>query len=194
MLPDKSVLLEQINNTIKKNLAKKTVSSQPEDSETSALWKNDTISREILFDQYRSLTLIKKLEDRIEGLEDLNDHLLYFIHFLFENFSELVKDIIPATWKVNENHRGLNSPMAQAMAENIILSSNEKENNPSPTRRELEVLELLVKGLCAKEIASFLCISETTVITHKKNLKEKFHAKNSAELISKAFRIVLKKN
>jgi DNA-binding CsgD family transcriptional regulator len=57
---------------------------------------------------------------------------------------------------------------------------------PSLTRREIEVLQLLVKGLCAKEIASSLFISESTVITHKKNLKKKFDARNSVELISKA--------
>jgi DNA-binding NarL/FixJ family response regulator len=61
-----------------------------------------------------------------------------------------------------------------------------KREDPCPTRREKDVLELLVKGLCAKEIANKLFISESTVITHKKNLKEKFNAKNTVELISKA--------
>ena len=55
---------------------------------------------------------------------------------------------------------------------------------PSLTKREVDVFNLLSKGLCAKEIAKILFISETTVITHKKNLKEKFKAKNTVELIS----------
>ena len=49
----------------------------------------------------------------------------------------------------------------------------------------MDVFILLEKGYCAKEIAKSLFISETTVITHKKNLKEKFQAKNTVELISK---------
>ncbi len=63
--------------------------------------------------------------------------------------------------------------------------------SPLPTRREKEVLILLTQGYCAKEIAKRLFISETTVITHKRNLKEKFKAKNTVELISKTTRLEL---
>jgi DNA-binding CsgD family transcriptional regulator len=50
----------------------------------------------------------------------------------------------------------------------------------------MDVCRLLAKGFCAKEIARILFISETTVVTHKRNLKVKFNAKNTVELISKA--------
>ena len=39
--------------------------------------------------------------------------------------------------------------------------------------REIEVLVLIVKGLINKEIAEELCISLTTVISHRKNLMDK---------------------
>ena len=39
--------------------------------------------------------------------------------------------------------------------------------------REIEVLQLLVRGLINKEIADRLHISLTTVISHRKNISEK---------------------
>lgn len=44
---------------------------------------------------------------------------------------------------------------------------------PILSTREMEVLVLIVKGLINKEIAEQLCISLTTVITHRKNLMDK---------------------
>lgn len=54
------------------------------------------------------------------------------------------------------------------------------------TTREKEILELLSKGLSSKEIARALVISFHTVESHRKNLRLKFEAKNSSELIMKA--------
>lgn len=57
-------------------------------------------------------------------------------------------------------------------------------NNITP--KEKEVLRLLSQGLSSKEIASCLSISVHTVESHRKNLRFKFDAKNSSELIMKA--------
>lgn len=54
--------------------------------------------------------------------------------------------------------------------------------NPTPSRREQEVLKELCQGLTAKEIGSKLYISQGTVETHKKNLLMKFEAKNTVQL------------
>jgi DNA-binding NarL/FixJ family response regulator len=51
------------------------------------------------------------------------------------------------------------------------------------TKREIETLTLLSKGFSCSEIAKKLCISETTVITHKNNLRVKLKAKNSCQVI-----------
>jgi DNA-binding NarL/FixJ family response regulator len=55
------------------------------------------------------------------------------------------------------------------------------------TRREMEVLMLIAEGMTNNEIAGKLFISFTTVDTHRKNLLEKFSAKNTAELVKLAF-------
>ncbi len=51
------------------------------------------------------------------------------------------------------------------------------------SEREQEVLEALFKGANTKEIAEALFISHHTVETHRKNLIQKFGAKNSVHLI-----------
>lgn len=51
------------------------------------------------------------------------------------------------------------------------------------TRREREVLELVGKGLHAKEIAASLRISPRTVEVHKARLMSKLEARNVAELV-----------
>ena len=57
------------------------------------------------------------------------------------------------------------------------------------TRREIEVLDLLVEGRRQKEIAAQLVISQKTVATHIQNLLGKFGVHSRAELIASAYRL-----
>lgn len=50
------------------------------------------------------------------------------------------------------------------------------------SQREIEVLVLVCKGFINKEIADKLCISLTTVITHRKNITEKLGIKSVSGL------------
>jgi PAS domain S-box-containing protein len=52
------------------------------------------------------------------------------------------------------------------------------------TRRERDVLQLLAAGDCAKKIAQKLNISESTVITHRKNMLKKLKMHNTATLVN----------
>ncbi len=56
------------------------------------------------------------------------------------------------------------------------------------TAREIEVLGLVTEGLRNREIAAALGISENTVKFHLKNVSEKLHAANRAELAARAVR------
>lgn len=49
--------------------------------------------------------------------------------------------------------------------------------------RETEVAILLCKGYINKEIASQLDVSVATIITHRKNIMEKLHARSLADII-----------
>ena len=56
------------------------------------------------------------------------------------------------------------------------------------TDRELEVLQLVVRGMRNKEIASELGISENTAKFHLRNILDKLHAQNRAEVVALAMR------
>ena len=107
----------------------------------------------------------KSLEVRVINLEEQIEQLISYIHFLFQS-------TIHTNGSAGTAHT---TPAGTTHA---------KKEAPLLTKREIEVFNLLAEGLCAKEIAKKLSISESTVITHKKNLKSKFHAKNSVQLIS----------
>ncbi len=55
------------------------------------------------------------------------------------------------------------------------------------TRQEKVVLDLLATGLSSRQIAEKLLISFHTVETHRKNLRVKFKAHNTTEVILKAY-------
>lgn len=55
------------------------------------------------------------------------------------------------------------------------------------TRREKEVLQLIVEENTTDEIAEKLFISPTTVISHRKSLLRKLNAKNTAGLVKAAY-------
>ena len=159
MLSDKSVLLERIHVAINEKWCQKSC-------ENSDLFNTN------FFAHSPMTATTEKMEQRLVALEKQNDQMLYLINFLVENLPDLVINILHGDWEKK------GAPESAAALK--------YGSDPYPTRREQDVLELLVKGFCAKEIASELFISETTVITHKKNLKEKFNARNTVELISKA--------
>ena len=62
--------------------------------------------------------------------------------------------------------------MARQVEEKQVLSS-----------REIEVAILLCKGYINKEIAEQLSLATTTVISHRKNIMEKIHARSLADVI-----------
>ena len=55
-----------------------------------------------------------------------------------------------------------------------------------PSQRELEVLKRIAQGKGSKSIADELCISTTTVSTHRRNILRRTGLKNSAELVRHA--------
>lgn len=55
-----------------------------------------------------------------------------------------------------------------------------------PTKRELEVARLIVKGLRNQDIAEELKLSRKTVEAHRSNLYRKLQVENTAQLIQVA--------
>lgn len=59
------------------------------------------------------------------------------------------------------------------------------------TRREIDVLELMVRGVTNRDIATELVLSTGTIKFHVKNILRKLHAANRAEATSRYLRLTL---
>jgi DNA-binding NarL/FixJ family response regulator len=69
-----------------------------------------------------------------------------------------------------------------------IISRPSQNDMPIPrlTKREKQILQMVAQGKTSNMIAEELFLSPLTVDTHRKNLLQKFQAKNSTELINRA--------
>ena len=182
MIADKSELLIVMNSIIQENSSKEKQWSVDLSLLQKAM-ENAGDSANKTFPPLLKTSELMKLEERIEKLEELNEKLLCIVHFLFEKILGVTKNLFETA--PNESGKLKCEVCETATGKGTInfCGSTEKKK-PSLTKREMDIFNLLAKGLCAKEIAKILFISETTVITQKRNLKEKFHAKNTVELIS----------
>jgi len=72
-----------------------------------------------------------------------------------------------------------------------FVKGKDKSNTQDPdclTNRETEILKLIAEEFTNNEIAEQLFISPRTVDTHRRNLIQKLHAKNTAGLVRYAIR------
>ncbi len=67
----------------------------------------------------------------------------------------------------------------------LLKKVSNENNNPVSrlTKREIEVIKLIVKSMTNKEIANQLFLSELTVKTHRQNAMQKLEVKNTAGLV-----------
>jgi DNA-binding NarL/FixJ family response regulator len=81
------------------------------------------------------------------------------------------------------------APMSSEVAARVVSYFHERGKAQSQTdalsRRELEVLSNLAKGLLYKEIADALGISYDTVNFHVKNIYQKLHVRSRCEAVAK---------
>lgn len=100
--------------------------------------------------------------------------------YVLKNASK--EELVGAIHKVNQGKQYLSPAAGQAMRKEV-----ERQNEmPLITKREKEVLALIVQGLTNQAIADKLFISISTVDSHRKSLLAKLDAKNTAALVSYA--------
>lgn len=81
------------------------------------------------------------------------------------------------------------APLSPSIARKMLVTFRENrkpaENKYDLTPREIEILQLLVKGYSVKLIASELFIAFDTARTHLKNIYRKLHVNCGKEAIAK---------
>jgi DNA-binding NarL/FixJ family response regulator len=77
------------------------------------------------------------------------------------------------------------APMSPSIAKKVIGSFQSTSTSYDLTDRELQVLQLLVKGYSTKAIATELAIAFNTVRSHLKNIYGKLHVNCGREAIAK---------
>lgn len=93
-------------------------------------------------------------------------------------------ELVHAIAKVYEGGRYLAEETTDILLNTVAKQQHaSRVHIPSLTRREKEVLKLIAQGLTDTEIASRLYISLTTAKSHRKNLRSKLNARNSAEIV-----------
>ena len=81
------------------------------------------------------------------------------------------------------------SPMTGSIARKVVASFSKinttNEIILSLTKREIEILDLLSKGMLSKEVANQMNISSLTVKKHIQNIYEKLHVNTRVEAVNK---------
>jgi len=114
----------------------------------------------------RSIVLVNG-DMSISGVKTIN---------VCQSEKNLVRDILAFS-------RGIHSPHGHVPAAQQAMVKPKPTEAMPLSSREVEVALLLSKGFINKEVADKLDISLTTVITHRKNIMEKLHARSLADII-----------
>lgn len=101
--------------------------------------------------------------------------------YLLKNVTET--ELVEAINKVYRGNCYFGLEIQKAMANTIFHSLG---NTPRLTKRETQVLKLIVSGKINNQIAEDLFISPLTVETHRRNLMKKMGASNTASLVKMA--------
>jgi DNA-binding NarL/FixJ family response regulator len=162
------------------------------------LKKPDVVLMDINLPKMSGIDCVRKLKSSLPKLQILmltmyEDDELVFQSLMAGASGYLVKRTTPAELlqAIEEVHSGA-SPMSGKIARTVveyfqkIQGSSPQEENLS--KREQEILDLLVKGYRYKEIADALSISFETVRSHLKNIYDKMHVHSRTEAVVKYLR------
>ena len=97
------------------------------------------------------------------------------------------EELREALLTVASGHRYLARPVQATLdATNGTDERDDGDAFHALTRREKEIIRLIVKDRSTKEIADDLCLSEATVETHRKNIYHKLKIHNAGSLVKYA--------
>jgi DNA-binding NarL/FixJ family response regulator len=98
-------------------------------------------------------------------------------------------ELLEAINAIYKGENYFNKNISDTILKSIInKSKNESTEQETLSKREKEVITLVVDGLTNKEIAEKLFISIRTVDSHKNNIMQKLNLKSSVELVKYAIK------
>ena len=102
----------------------------------------------------------------------------------------VLKEMLDAIRTVSRNEVFFSPKVCTVLVSDYLrLLGNEEVGRASPlSEREMEVLQLLVKGRNGKQVADALSISKNTVDTHRRRIMDKLGCESMAELTKYAVR------
>lgn len=150
------------------------------------------------------ISLIKELAEQYDDMKvlalSMHDETLFAERALragaagYVNKHDASRTIIHAIRTVLEGRLYLSERMTNRMLTRSVGAKKQSEACSSVARlsdRELEIFEMIGRGLTSREIADKLDVSQRTVDTHRENIKQKLELKNAVELTKHAVQWVL---
>ena len=144
-----------------------------------------------------AVSKVKKLYPAIKILMlTMHKNKQYFYHamsagadgYLMKEDSD--EELLLAIKRIQDGKSYLSPFLSQDFADDVISAYRNNRSSPfeTLTKREREVLDLVVEGHTSKVMAEMLHLSPRTIDHHRANLLRKFDMKNSVDLVNFAVR------
>lgn len=100
------------------------------------------------------------------------------------------QELLVAIAKVLSGKSYISPNMVDDFADDVISMYRTEKKSPFQelTKREKEILQLVVNGMTSRKMAEHLNLSQRTIDHHRSNLLRKFNKKNSIDLVNYAVR------
>ena len=166
----------------------------------------DVVIVDLTLKDGNGITLIKELKEQYEGIKvlalSMHDETVFAERALRAGASgyvskhEASRTIIQAIRTVLEgklylSERMMNRVLSRAVGSKQPQSQGQRSPVERLSNREIEIFEMIGRGLTSRQIAQQLDLSQRTVDTHRENIKDKLELTNAVELTKHAVQWVL---
>ena len=94
------------------------------------------------------------------------------------------EEMIKAIIEVNSNRKYICDEIKSILSEQMINGEAVTDKMHLLSKREIDIISYIRKGLSSREIAETICISVKTVEVHRYNILKKLNMKNVAALVN----------
>ena len=94
------------------------------------------------------------------------------------------EELVEAIKAVYDGQTYICKEMQDKFVQQMMFKDGEDDGTKELTIKEIEILQLIARGLTSKEIADEIFVSPRTIETHRHNILKKLDLPNTARLIS----------